>query len=171
MPELQLIAAADRAWALGYRGKLLFDLPADRRRFRNLTMGHTILMGRKTFESLPGRLPGRRHIVLSRDPRFAPPDVEVCRSKAEALALAKAYPAGDVFVIGGAEIYRQFLEECGAALMTQVDAVAPAADCFFPDLGGCPGWRLAEVSAWREERGIRFRFATYEYQQTSKTEH
>ncbi|MCL1952534.1 MAG: dihydrofolate reductase [Oscillospiraceae bacterium] len=154
---MTLIAAVDTHWGIGYRGAPLFRIPADLRRFRALTMGHALLMGRKTFESLPGPLPGRAHAVLSRDPAFAPPGVTVLRSLDEARAYAQAR---ETFLIGGGEAYAALLDACGLALVTKIDA-GREADAFLPNLDALPGWRLREESAWMEEGGARFRFCVY----------
>ena len=153
------IACVDRNWAIGRRGELLFRLPADLARFKAITMGHVLLMGRRTFESLPGLLQGRTHVVLSRDVNFAPPGVTVCRSLEDGIAAAKSL--GEVFVIGGGEVYAALLPYCERALITQVNAAAPDADAFFPHLDEHPGWRLAEAEAWQKENGLRFRYCEY----------
>lgn len=155
---MTLIAAVTPAWAIGLRGAPLFRIPADLRRFKALTMGHALLMGRKTFESLPGLLPGRAHAVLSRDPGFAPPGVTVLRSLDEARAFAETR---ETFLIGGGELYAALLDDCARAYITKIGA-AREADTFMPDLDGRPGWALAAESGWQEEAGLRFRFCVYE---------
>ena len=156
---MAIVVCVDRAWAIGRGNRLLLRVPADLRRFKALTMGHVLLMGRKTFDSLPGLLPGRAHVVLSRDPAFAPEGVTVCRGPEEGIAAARAL--GNVFVIGGAETYASLLPHCDTALVTQVDAAVPGADAFFPDLDAHPDWRAARTEEWQEETGIRFRYCEY----------
>ena len=91
--------------AIGRRGELLYHISADLRRFKALTTGHTVVMGRKTFESLPkGALPNRRNIVVSRQTGFSAPGIEVAHSLEAALGMADS---NDIYIIGGAEIYRQ----------------------------------------------------------------
>jgi len=157
-----LIAAADRNWGIGCRGAPLLRILADLRRFKALTMGHALLMGRKTFDSLPGLLPGRAHVVLSRDPDFAPPGVTVLRSLDEAREYARA---DEAFLIGGGEIYAALLEDCELAYITKID-VNGAADVFMPNLDETPRWRLAASGPWQEDSGIQFRYCVYEQQKS-----
>ena len=121
-PErVALIVARDRAGVIGANGRLPWHLPADLRRFRALTMGKPLLMGRRTYESIGRPLPGRRSIVLSRDPRFCAPGCEVAHSLDEALERAAA--AGvEIMIGGGAELYRQALPLAGRVYLTQVQA-------------------------------------------------
>ena len=150
------IVNVDRNWAIGRRNGLLFRIPADMARFKAITMGHVLLMGRRTFESLPGLLPDRAHVVLTRDAAFTHEGVTVCHSLEEGIAAAHAL--GEVFVIGGGEVYAALLCHCNTALVTQVDATAPAADAFFPNLDEHPDWRLAHAEDWLESAGLRLRF-------------
>src|SRR5206468_10570078 len=105
-PRITLVIARARNGVIGRNGKLPWHLPADLKRFKALTMGSAMVMGRRTFDSLPGLLPGRRHIVLTRDPAWQAAGAEVARDVNGALRLA----AGEsVSVIGGAEIFQLFL--------------------------------------------------------------
>jgi dihydrofolate reductase len=107
--EIFLIVARARDGSIGDKGALPWRLPADLKRFKALTMGKPMIMGRKTFTSLPGLLPGRRHIVLTRDHGWNAPGAEVAHDVAGALALANADGHdGDVAVIGGADVFAQF---------------------------------------------------------------
>ena len=131
--KLSLIAAIDRHRAIGYQNKLLFWLPNDLKRFKALTTGHTILMGRKTFESLPkGALPHRRNIVLSSSQSLTLPGAEVFHSLQE--ALDACHPDELVYVIGGASLYQQALPLADALCLTEIDAEAPQADAWFPPI-------------------------------------
>lgn len=117
--------------AIGFENKLLFWLPNDLKRFKALTTGHTIVMGRKTFESLPkGALPHRRNIVLSTQSGLACPGAEVFPSLQAALDSCSAEE--HVYIIGGASVYRQALPLADELCLTEIDAVAPEADAFFP---------------------------------------
>jgi dihydrofolate reductase len=116
-------------------------------------------MGRKTFESLPGPLPGRVHGVLSRDPGFAPPGVAVLRGEKEALAWALGRKT---FLIGGASVFRALLDHCDTAYVTKIDALG-GADAFMPNLEALPGWRLRQAGSWLEHAGLRFRVCVYEH--------
>lgn len=154
---MNLIVAVDRNWAIGRENKLLYPIPADLKRFRALTTGHAVIMGRKTLESFPnGPLPNRLNIVLSRNPDYRVPGAQVVPGRAEALALASQ----DSFVIGGEGIYRLFLDACDTAFVTKIDASFPA-DAWFPDLDAAPDWYAAEESEPMEHKGVSFRYVTY----------
>lgn len=155
------IAAVAENWGLGKNGQLLFSLPADMRRFRALTSYHTVVMGRKTLESLPGGrpLPKRRNIVLTS--RAEPIEgAETVHSVDELLSLVADEPAEEVYVIGGAQVYAQLLPHCERVLLTKVDA-ARSADAFFPDLDADPHWQAEEPSEPLEENGLSYRFIDY----------
>ena len=120
---ISIIAAVDRKRGIGYQNRLLFWLPNDLKRFKALTTGNTIIMGRKTFESLPkGALPNRRNVVLSTQKDLICPDAEVFSSLEE--ALNSCQPDEHVYIIGGASVYRQALPFAGALCLTEVDAEA-----------------------------------------------
>lgn len=128
---LTLIAAIDRHRAIGYQNKLLFWLPNDLKRFKTLTTGHTILMGRRTFESLPkGALPNRRNVVLSSSKSLTLPGAEIFHSLKDALASCQA--GEHVYVIGGATLYQEALPLADELCLTEIDAEAPQADVWFP---------------------------------------
>ncbi len=131
-PRINIIAAVCSNGAIGRNGELLFRISEDLKRFKSLTMGRPIIMGRKTFESFPkGPLPGRRNIVITRRKDYAPEGAEVVGSPEEALNLCN--DSEEVFIIGGAEIYREFLPLADALLLTEIDAAPTDADAFFPD--------------------------------------
>ncbi len=113
---ITLVLARASNGVIGRDGGLPWRLPADLRRFKALTLGKPMVMGRKTFESFPAPLPGRRHIVLTRDPGWRATGAEVARSAEEALALA----GGDVSVIGGAEVFALFLDMADRVELTEV---------------------------------------------------
>ncbi len=128
---IRLIAAIDRRCGIGYRNRLLFHLPNDLKRFKALTTGHTVVMGRKTFESLPkGALPNRRNIVLSRQKGLSFPGTEVFGSLEEALKHCGADE--DIYIIGGASVYAEALPLADELCLTEIEAEAPQADAFFP---------------------------------------
>lgn len=128
---VSIIAAIDRRMGIGYQNKLLFWLPNDLKRFKALTTGNTIIMGRKTFESLPkGALPNRRNIILTSRKDAVYPGAEVFSSLED--ALDKCRPDEHIYIIGGASVYRQALSIADALCLTEIDAEAPQADAFFP---------------------------------------
>ena len=129
--RLSLIAAVAANGAIGYQNKLLYWLPNDLKRFKALTTGHTILMGRRTFESLPkGALPNRRNVVLTQTPGFMADGAEVFSDLFT--ALRSCGPDEEVFVIGGASVYAQALPYAHRLCLTLIDDIPPAADVWFP---------------------------------------
>ena len=156
---MQAIVAVSQSWGIGRDGQLLFRIRADLQRFKALTIGHTVVMGRKTLESLPGGrgLPNRRSLVLTRRDNFTPDRAEVVRSLEEAVALA----GDEAFVIGGQEVYAQLLPYCTRVYVTKVFADAPA-DAFFPNLDQDPHWKPVSVSEVLEENGLKFQYVEYE---------
>ena len=155
---MNCIVAVDRNWAIGKGGDQLIYIPTDLKRFKELTMGHPVILGRKTLATFPGGRPlkGRRNLILSRNPDFAPEGAEVFADVDALLATAPE----DAFVIGGASVYRNLLERCDTAYVTKIDAEYPA-DCWFPDLDTCPDWEAVEESELLEHEGTAFRYVTY----------
>jgi len=130
---ISVIAAIDKNNALGFKNRLLFHLPADLKHFKELTTGHTIVMGRRTFESLPkGALPNRRNIVISTKENLNLPGAEVFHTFKE--ALANCTDEEHVFIIGGASVYRQAIPIADELCMTLIDATAKEADVYFPKI-------------------------------------
>ena len=145
------IAAVDQNWGIGRDNALLFHIPADMKRFRALTEGKTVLMGRKTLQSLPnGRgLPHRRNIVLTGDRDFAAENAEIVHFPVEAV-----FQAGeDAWIIGGESIYRRFLPLCDRVYLTKIFADGHA-DVFFPDLDSDPHWQVDTESEIMEPQGF-----------------
>jgi dihydrofolate reductase len=158
---ISLIAAVARNRALGKDGQLLWHLPEDMRYFRETTRGKPVIMGRKTWESLPDAfrpLPGRRNIVISRNSAYEAPGATLAGSLDEAVRLTQ--DDAEVFVIGGAEIYRQALPLAQRLYLTEV-AQDFAADVFFPEFGARE-WREISRSAMKNGAGLDFTFAVYQ---------
>ena len=133
--RISIIAAIGREnRAIGKDGQLLWHIPEDMRRFRELTTGHTVIMGQRTYESIERPLPNRTNIVLTFDMDFAPAGVTVCHSIEEALREARYDESEEIFVIGGGTIYRQFMEMADRLYLTLVDGIFEA-DTFFPEYG------------------------------------
>ncbi|MGM9702191.1 MAG: dihydrofolate reductase [Prevotella sp.] len=133
---VSIIAAVARNRAIGNDNKLIYWLPNDLKRFKALTTGHTIIMGRRTFESLPkGALPNRRNIVLSTTVSQLP-GCDCYKSLDE--ALANCSPSEEIFIIGGAHVYQQAIAFADRLCLTEVADTPSAADCFFPDYS--EGW-------------------------------
>lgn len=140
---MNLIAAVDRNWGIGKNGRLLVAIPEDQRLFRQETLGKTVIMGRKTLESLPGGKPlyGRDTIVLSREPGYEVKGARCFSGVEEALKAVGNVRGEDVFVAGGEEIYKAFLPYCDTAHVTFIDYVYEA-DAYFPNLDRDPRWIL-----------------------------
>lgn len=157
-PEVAIIVALGSDRAIGRGGDLIWRLPGDLPRFKRLTTGHTVIMGRRTWLSLPRRpLPGRRNIVVSRDPQFSPEGAMRAASPEEALRAC----AGEelIFIIGGGQLYDATLPLASRLYLTEVDAPCPDADTHFPAF--CrDDWALTAQSEDMdaEEEGVRFRF-------------
>ena len=141
---ISLIVAAAENGVIGRQGQMPWHLPADLKHFKALTLGHPVVMGRRTFESIGRPLPGRANIVLTAHPTWpAPAGVLVAHSLPEALALAATQPGGDeICIIGGGEIYRQALPGADVVHLTEVHTTVPDGDAFFPPL---------PPREWREE--------------------
>jgi dihydrofolate reductase len=156
---ISIVVAHSSNRVIGRDGGLPWRLPADLRRFRELTRGSTVVMGRRTFQSLPDAfrpLPERRNLVLSGDPAFRPPGVEVFCSLDAALAAC----AGECFVIGGELTYRDALSRCQRLYATEIDAELDG-DAFFPEIEAAQ-WHCVEDGERIVENDIGFRFRTYE---------
>lgn len=160
MVKVNIIAAIDNNRAIGYQNKLLFHIDEDMKHFKQLTMGHTIVMGRRTFESLPnGALPHRRNIVVSTTMKQRElaegysyhelQGIEVFSSLTEALAACAN--EDDIYIIGGEKIYQQAIAIAHRLYLTIIDASAPNADAWFPTFDG---WQLKEESP---RQGYSFR--------------
>lgn len=139
---VNIIAAVARNRAIGFQNKLIYWLPNDLKRFKALTTGHTIIMGRNTFLSLPkGALPNRRNVVLSRT-QTEFPGCDTFSSLEE--ALNNCTPNEDIYIIGGAAVYQQALAIADRLCLTEIDDIPEQANAFFPDYSE---WK----EAWREE--------------------
>ena len=159
---MDAIVAVDARWGIGRDGGLLFRISADLRRFKALTMGHTVVMGRRTLQSLPGGAWPAGPPESGAVPAGGP-----CPEGSGGVprGAADAGRAGeDAFVIGGESVYRALLDRCGTAYVTKILAQYPA-DRYFPDLDADPRWESVEESELLEENGVRFRYVTYRRRQ------
>jgi dihydrofolate reductase len=137
--RLAAIVAMASNRCIGKDNTLPWRLPADLKRFKQLTLGHTLVMGRKTYESIGRPLPGRTMVVLTRQRDFAPEGVQVAHSLEQALALARG---DEVFITGGADLYQQTLERLRRLYLTRIEREYEG-DTFFPEVD-LSGWRLVE---------------------------
>ena len=161
MSKISIIAAVDSHMAIGFENKLLFWLPNDLKRFKALTTGNTIIMGRKTFESLPkGARPNRRNVVLSSNPDLHCSGAEIFTSLDSALKSCQENE--HVFIIGGASIYHQALPLADELCLTEIDSVAPQADAFFPEVSPTIWYEKSrEVHPADEKHLCPYAFVTY----------
>lgn len=162
---MKTIFAVDKNWGLGKNNGLLFDLKEDMRHFVSHTRGKIVVMGSNTLLSLPGEMPlkGRTNIVLN--PNGMTEDATIkgyilAKSLDELFALLKNYDSEDVYVIGGAMLYRTLLPYCDTAYVTKVDADGDA-EVFHDNLDKLSNWTLLEQSSPIEDNGYSIRFCTY----------
>ncbi|AKF83387.1 diacylglycerol kinase [Myxococcus fulvus 124B02] len=157
--RLSAIVALASNRVIGANNQLPWRLPADLARFKRLTMGHTLVMGRKTYESIGRPLPGRTFIVVTRQQDFAPPGVTVAHSVEQALQQAEARGDDEVFIAGGADLYAQTMDRIQRLYLTRI-ARDYAGDTFFPEVD-LSGWRLIEEEPHPESEPP-YAFLTYE---------
>lgn len=159
-PIIALIAAVAENGVIGRAGSLPWHLPSEMKFFRDITMGKPVIMGRKTFISLPRPLKGRDNIVITRDDQFAAPGAIVANSFGRALAIAQECATrrnvNEIMVIGGAEIYREALPETGRIYLTRVHA-SPAGDTIFP-VSDFSSWSMRNVENYAPTEKDDFAF-------------
>jgi dihydrofolate reductase len=162
-PTLSLILACDLAWGIGKDGKIPWKCPADMARFKALTMGKPLIMGRRTYESIGRPLPGRRMVVLSRQLGYTAPGCEVAGSLAEALELLRG--AGEVFVGGGAAVYQEALPLASRVYLTLIYG-QHGCDTSWPGvtevLQSSGPWREGAVEMGETKDGLQYDFRRYE---------
>lgn len=156
--RVYLVAAVAANGVIGAHGKLPWHLPEDLRHFKALTLGHPVVMGRKTWESLGRALPGRENIVVTRAPGYAAPGASVASSLEAALALCAGEPT--VFVIGGGELYAEALPLADGLVLTEIQRDY-AGDARFPDYDRA-AWRETQRKPQAGADGLRFDFVLYE---------
>lgn len=154
----EAIVAVYADWGIGFGGTQPVTLRADRRRFRELTEGAAVIVGRRTLADFPGSKPlkNRRNIVLTRQD-LEIPGAEIAHSPDEAVSLA----GGRALVIGGASVYREMLPLIDRVYVTKLEC-APVSDCFFPNLDEDPAWLCADAGEALSEDGTGYRFCVYE---------
>ncbi len=159
---MKCIVNATENWGIGRGNELLFSISDDLKRFRALTTGKTVVLGRKTLAGFPGGRPlkNRENIILTRNPEAAFPGGTCVHSEQELLKLLATLPSDDICVIGGESVYRLLLPYCDTVLLTRTFSVCDA-DRFFPNLDTDPSWRCTEQEPVQEENGLRFQYRTY----------
>ena len=165
---IKAIVAVDNNWSIGIDGGLLTHLPKDLQRFKRITDGNFIIMGRKTLESLPGGkpLPNRFSIILTRDPNYKNEEVVVVHSIPQLLskieALKKMFPALGFFICGGGQIYKQLLPYTQQILVTKINHEFEGTDTKFENLDKAKGWKIIESEIEIEDNGYLTDYITYE---------
>ena len=157
---MNIIAAVGSDWGIGYNSEQTVVIPEDRRRFREITDGSIVIVGRKTFEECGRPLPNRKNIVLTRDRTFKAIGLYIAHSVDEILAMIAEEDTDRVFVIGGGSVYGLFLPICSHAYITKIEAALPS-DTFFPNLDESPEWVQESCSETQESSGIRYSFVQY----------
>ena len=160
---MNCIVVVDRNWAIGCDGGLLFSLPTDMKRFRSLTLGGTVLLGRQTLDSFPGGrpVPKRRNIVITRSVDFDREGVEIVSSPQAALEAAAGTEEDKLWIIGGGSVYTALLTQCSRVYLTKVDATAGDPDTYFPNLNKLHSWSVEQTSEPVTENGVTYRFIDY----------
>lgn len=160
---MNLIAAVDKNWAIGYQNRLLVSIPSDMKFFRETTMGKVIVMGRRTLESFPNGLPlkKRTNIVLTSNGDYQVKDAIIVHTIKELLEELKKYNNEEIFVVGGESIYRQLEPYCDTAYITKIDQ-AFQADTYFPNLDQIEGWKQVDESEEYTCFDLEYVFTKYE---------
>ena len=159
---MELIVNVTENWGIGLRDQLLVSISADLKRFRALTTGKTVILGRRTLATFPGGKPlkNRENIVLTHDAAFAAEGALVAHDLPELFALLRGKNSDDVCVIGGASVYEQLLPYCARARVTKTQ-LTPEADRFFPNLDELENWQIEHETSPQEENGVRFFYIDY----------
>ncbi len=159
-PCISIIVAIGDNGEIGRSGDMIWHVSEDLKRFKAITTGHTVVMGRKTWESLPKRpLPNRRNIVISRNADYEAPGAEVYTSLDDAIDAAVA--DAEIFIMGGGEIYKQTLPRATRLYLTRIHATAPDADTFFPQISDHAWMKVEESDEKVTPKGLGFHFENY----------
>ena len=160
---MNLIVAVDQNWAIGKNNSLLVRIPEDQKFFRQTTTGHVVVMGRKTLESFPNKipLPNRVNIVLTKNQAYQAKDAIIVHSVEELFDVLKNYEDKEIFVIGGQSIYEQLLPYCDVAHVTKID-YSYEADAYFPNLDKMPEWEIVADSDEHTYFDLEYTFYKYE---------
>lgn len=160
---MNIIAAVDNNWAIGYRNDLLVRIPNDHKHFREETMGKVIVLGHRTLETFPQGMPlqGRKNIILSTDRGLQVKHGQVVHSLEELFVELQPYASGDIYVVGGESIYRQLLPYCDVAHITKIDRRYEA-DRYFPDLDLDQDWHITGDSDEQTYFDLEYVFLKYE---------
>ena len=160
---MNLIVAVDNNWGIGNDGNLLYHIPEDMKFFKQTTLNKVVVMGRKTFESLPGSraLVRRTNIILSSDENYMVEGALVYHNIEGLLNALKAYPPEDIFIIGGKTVYESLLNYCSTAYVTKVNAQSPA-DKTLINIDKLDNWKLTYTSGEYKHNDLKYTFNTYQ---------
>lgn len=159
---MEFIVAVNEDWAIGHDGGMLYHLPEDLSFFKKTTSGHIILMGRKTFESLPKRpLPNRVNVILTTNLDYEAEGALVIHDIEELMPISHAHPDKKVFVIGGGSIYRQLLDSCSGGYVTVIHAKTEKVDTWFPNLDELPEWQSEKDLINGHDNGLDYTIKRY----------
>lgn len=160
---MKIIVAVDKNWAIGKNGDLLLRIDEDLKRFREITTGNVIILGRKTLETFPNKKPlvDRINIIVTRNSVYKNEEAVVCKSIEEAVEESKKYVDKDIFVVGGGQIYNQMIDICDTAIVTKIDYAFENADTFIMNFDESEEWYISEMSDIFHQQNIPFRYITY----------
>lgn len=160
--QMNIIAAVDANWAIGYKNELLVKIPNDQKWFQKITTGKVVVMGRKTMETFPNGMPlkNRTNIVLTGDRALRVKDAELVYGIEELLEKLKQYNTEDVYVIGGESVYEELLPYCDTAYITKIDYTYQA-DRYFPNLDNDAGWHIESESEEQTYFDLEYYFVKY----------
>ena len=157
------IVAVDNDWGIGYNNQLLENIPEDLKRFKELTTGHTVVMGTNTWKSLPKKpLPNRRNIILSRKKEPYPQDEYLRMTEKEFGYWLEDHPKETVFIIGGARTYAEYLDICDVIYLTKIYKSHNNIDAYFPNVDKDSSWTIVDMSDIKTFENIDYQFITYE---------
>lgn len=162
-PKISIIVAIAKNRTIGHGNKLLWNIPEDMKYFREITRGHAVIMGRKTFESIGRPLPNRLNIVITRDETFSPEGVSVCHSLEDALDLARQNEKDEIFIIGGAQIYKQALSQADRLYITVVQKDFEG-DAVFPEYS-----EFSKVISKREGKDENYQYIFFVLEKETKS--
>lgn len=163
---MKAIVAVDLNWGIGQNGKLLEMIPEDMKFFKETTIGEVVVMGRETYNSLPGKSPlkDRVNIVLSKNESFNDDRVIICRSLEELKTVLKQYNDSSVYIVGGENIYNQLIDDCSDLYITKIYK-SHEADKYFPNIEADNKWELYYESEEKFFNDVRFKFTKYRKKQ------
>jgi dihydrofolate reductase len=171
---ISAIVAVDKDWGIGYQGQLLEHLPPDMKYFKELTMGNIVIMGRKTWDSLPVKpLVNRHNVIISKSiPETKLPQIITNRevpitflqmdSLIQNWEKVKRFSNKEIFIIGGGEIYKQLLPYCDRVYVTLIEKSHDNVDTYFPNLNKDPEWEVSTCTELRDYGNIPYAFLTYD---------